>query len=113
MGLKNVELHDDATCLYGYQGDKRPQKANIIVRRKDIGGSSNDIGFELQEDGTYSAQISDYDKRRFNDQWMKDFELHYGAEQARQAFSNEGWSYVESLDNEGNVQLVGTKLGDY
>lgn len=113
FGEGKIEIHDEADYLVGYQGDKREQKANIILRRKHVGGASNDIGFELQTDGTYVAHISDYDKSRYNDNWMKNLELHYGEEQAKTAFANEGWSCIESMDEQGNVQLVGTRMGGF
>ena len=110
MGFKaeQVEDHEEAQNLYGYQGDKRAQKANIIVRRKYVGGSSNDIGFEKKEDGTYAAIISDYDRGRYNDQWMKKLESAYGQEQAKDAFTTHGWTYQETRNEEGETVLVGT-----
>lgn len=48
--------------LEGYQGDARAQKAEIIIPRRQVGGASNDVGFKKNEDGTYTALISDYDK---------------------------------------------------
>ena len=112
-GPEKVEVHDQAVALYGYQGDVRPQKANIVVRRNFVGGAANDVGWELQEDGTYAAQISDFDRHKHNQRWQDDLEMHYGVAQAKAAFSTEGWSYQESLDSEGNVQLVGQCLGGF
>lgn len=79
VGYADHEDHAEAQHLYGYQGDKRSQKANIIVRRKVIGGASNDIGFIRKADGTYEAIISEYDKGRHNKAWMKTLEKHYNA----------------------------------
>jgi hypothetical protein len=112
-GQEKVELHDQASALYGYQGDTRPQKANIIVRRKYVGSCANDIGWELQDDGTYAAHISDYDRGRHGKKWQEDLEMHYGIEQAKAAFSSEGWSYQESEDAEGNIQLLGQRMGGF
>lgn len=52
----------EALSLYGYQGDKRPETAQIIVRRKFIGGASNDLGFQKTDAG-YVAVISEFDQR--------------------------------------------------
>ena len=65
-----IEIHDKAEHLYGYVGFKRNQKANIIIRRKYVGSSANDLGFVKKEDGTYEAIISDYDKAKYNDKWL-------------------------------------------
>lgn len=56
--------------LIGYQGDKRKMTAEIVIPRAQVGAASNDIGFKRQADGTYMAIISDYDQRRYNDQWL-------------------------------------------
>jgi len=34
MGYKNIEVHEEAQNLYGYRGDKRKEKAHIIIRKK-------------------------------------------------------------------------------
>lgn len=47
--------------LYGYQGDKRVETAQIVVRRKYIGSASNDLGFQKTENG-YVPVISEYDR---------------------------------------------------
>lgn len=72
-----VEDHAEAQHLYGYQGDKRSQKAHIIIRREHVGGASNDIGFAKQADGTYEAIISQYDQGRYNKAWNNKLTQHY------------------------------------
>lgn len=80
MGFKGmIEVHEWSQSLYGYKGDVRAQKANIIIRRKFIGRASNDIGFEKMPDGTYRIWISDYDKNRFNDKWIEQLKTAYTA----------------------------------
>lgn len=59
---EHIETHKEATDLFGIGGSRRPEKANIIIRRKNVGAASNDIGFEKQSDGTYKAIVSEYDK---------------------------------------------------
>ena len=68
LGLTSseIEVHGDPIALYGYQGDVRDEKANVIVRRKFVnqklsGGASNDIGF-VKEGGKYRAIVSDFDQ---------------------------------------------------
>ena len=105
---EQIEVHKEATNLYGYQGDKRQQKANIIIRRKDVGSASNDLGFVKKEDGTYEAIVSKYDSRKYNEQWLNDVGTFHNVENAKEAFSRNGWDYTETVDNEGRIQLVGT-----
>ncbi len=52
----------DALSLYGYRGDRRPETAQIVVRRKFIGAASNDLGFQKTDAG-YVPVISEYDQR--------------------------------------------------
>ena len=56
------EEHQSAKSLYGYHGDKRSQKAHIIVRRKHVGSYANDVGF-LRRNGKYEMIISEYDRK--------------------------------------------------
>ena len=52
----------EALSLYGYQGDKRPETAQLVVRRKFIGSASNDVGFQKTDAG-YIPVISEFDLR--------------------------------------------------
>ena len=56
-----IEVHEEEVPLYGYQGDERPQKAHIVIRRKHVGSGANDVGWEKQPDGSYTAWISEFD----------------------------------------------------
>jgi hypothetical protein len=77
MGYETVEVHDEAQHLFGYQGDRRAQKANVIVRRQYVSSAANDIGWELQSDGTYLQHISDFDKGKHNTKWLNGLKDHY------------------------------------
>ena len=61
MGYK-PEIHQEAVALIGYRGDKREQKAHIVIPRKQISGASNDVGLEKQSNGKYIIHISEYDE---------------------------------------------------
>lgn len=54
------EIHKEAKSLEGYQGKKREQKAHIIIPRKQVGGASNDVGFERTKKG-FALHASAYD----------------------------------------------------
>ena len=52
-----IEAHEETVPLYGYQGDERPQRAHVAIRRQHVGSGANDVGWERSE----------YDSRhRFN-----------------------------------------------
>lgn len=64
-----VKICSKPESLKGWQGDKRTQKAHIIVPQalvnSHLGGrDSNDLGF-IQKNGKFQAIISDYDRSRW------------------------------------------------
>jgi hypothetical protein len=61
LGYRDVEEGDDLP-LYGYQGDRRPETAAIVIRRQHVGYSSNDLGFARTTEG-YTPILSEYDQR--------------------------------------------------
>lgn len=61
LGYTQVEDGQDLP-LYGYQGDRRPETAALVVRREHIGSASNDLGFAHSADG-YFPIISEYDQQ--------------------------------------------------
>ena len=76
--------------LVGFQGDYRTLdgeghtkdpnkalKADIIVRRKFVGGTSNDIGFVKGADGKFRAIISAYDSHRHGAPWLSKVKGEY------------------------------------
>lgn len=56
-----VEEHAEAQALVGYHGDKRAERAHVIVRRAHVGASANDLGWERMADGSYRSHVSRYD----------------------------------------------------
>lgn len=48
--------------LYGYQGDLRPERAQLVIRREQLTSASNDLGFVRTEKG-YAPVVSEYDER--------------------------------------------------
>ena len=70
MGYK-PEVHKNGAALVGYRGDERPEKAHIIIRRRQLDSASNDIGFVRDTSGQYRAVVSDYDRGiGFDQAWL-------------------------------------------
>lgn len=82
MGYTAQNHTKDPQPLVGYQGDYRTadghghttdaslaMKADIIIPRKQVGSSSNDIGF-VKRNGKYFPIISDFDSTRHNAAWL-------------------------------------------
>ncbi len=61
LGYTEVE-EGEALPLYGYQGDRRPETAELVVRRRYLGSASNDLGFARTPEG-FVPIISEYDQR--------------------------------------------------
>jgi len=88
FGPQKVEVHEDVTELVGYAGDRRQSRAHVVIRRRFVGTSSNDIGFELTPTG-YQAHVSDFDRSRYGADWLSElggrYEVHHAAKLARLA----------------------------
>lgn len=124
MGFDNIECTSEAKNLYGYQNDKREQTAEIVLPRRMVGGVSNDIGFKRQEDGTFEAIISDYDRsnrasaknditketRGYNADWLKKLNQRYSYHKVSKELEDLGFE-VESVTTEnGCIQMECVKV---
>ena len=83
-----VEVHETPVNLVGYQGDRRVQAANIVIRRQHVGSASNDVGFLHTATG-YQAHVSGYDHPRYGSGWISQlkgrYDAHWTAKQQRLA----------------------------
>lgn len=120
LGFKKVEVYDKAQNLRGFQDDIREDVANIILRREEVGGLSNDIGFVLQEDGTYEAIVSEYDLntmssnkneltkgiRGYGEAWQKLLTLRYSKHVIEDECKAQGYYLGETTtDEKGNLYV--------
>ena len=83
-----IEVNSVPVHLYGYHGDERPEMADIVIRRENVQGSANDIGFSTS---TGDVIISDYDRSvagalallsaqktgGYNEAWVNTLKDHY------------------------------------
>ncbi len=106
-----IEIHQQAVPLYGYQGDVRQQKANIVVRRQHVGQAANDVGWERQADGTYRGWISEYDRRhRFNDKMCNRVKQEYAYQVIARQQRARGRTVTRERLPSGELQVV---IGGY
>ena len=106
VGFKSqVEVHKTAQSLYGYKGDARNQKANIIVRRNYVGRASNDIGWERNAKGSYVSHISEFDQNKYGTEWQMNLQKYYGVELFKMEFEKKGWKYKEDVDEKNRPRL--------
>lgn len=106
-----VELHDTPQQLIDYCGrptkylDKNGDKANIIVRRKYVGGSANDLGFAKQADGTYAAIISQFDLGKHSVKWQNKLQQNYTEKVTIKTAAKQGFKFLGKKTVAGKVQL--------
>lgn len=107
VGYSKVEVHDDPTSLFGYRGDLRPQRANVVVRRQFVGALSNDLGFLRRPDGKFEAIISDYDRNRLNESWMSRLKVEYAKLTVLEYASQQGFELAKaSKGAKGDTRFV-------
>ena len=101
MGFEKseIEVNQTAKHLYGYHGDKRSDTAEIIIRQQYVnnrlsGGSSNDIGFKLQANGTYGAIISAFDSHYATKEWQGKLSAAYARQAIQQKAVKQGLRFV-------------------
>lgn len=106
---EQIEVHEQAKNLFGYRGDMRSEKAEIIIRRKNVGGSSNDIGFSRNEDGTFTAIISEFDKTKYSQSWTDKLKQNYAYQAIRlqQEAKGRQVSRTRSPDGKQRVEIKG------
>lgn len=111
-GYDKVEHHEQPQPLVDFCGrqttylDKTGDKAEIIIRRKYVGGAANDIGFKKNSDGTYGAIISQYDKGKHNAAWMADLKKRYAEKKIRKQAKIAGLSFMKKVETkEGGFKL--------
>jgi hypothetical protein len=111
QGYTDVEVHEEAVNLIGYHGDTRPEKANVIVRRKHIGTAANDLGFVKEADGTYSAIVSDYDSRKHGAVWMTGLKKAYTEKRLIKHAAKNGLKYLgkKVVNNKVQIQWMDTR----
>ena len=110
--FKEVEVHSAPTQLIDFQGkathylDESGDKAEIIIRRKHVGGAANDIGFTKDSSGNYKAIISAYDSSKHNQKWLDNLCKDYLVEKATSIMTEEGAELTESetLSN-GSIRM--------
>lgn len=123
MGFSSnmLKVSTSAQALEGYRGDKRADVAEIIIPRAHVGGAANDIGFKLQEDGTWSAIISEYDSHSgvasskskyakgttgYDALWLKRLNQRYAYHKVKDTISSQNF-FIES-ESEENGEIFMT-----
>jgi len=104
------DLHSNTIHLVGYQGDRRAQKAAIVLRRGTgfTTSVSNDIGFFWNpEKQAYEAIVSDYDSgvQRVTE-GMNKIHQRYTFRQLAKAAHLKGYTLREQPQPDGSLQVI-------
>jgi hypothetical protein len=122
FGEGNVEVHSEPVGLHGYHGDDRSQKSlrspdyappcEIVIRRRNIGMASNDIGYRRNEEGGYTAYVSEHDKSNtFTSEKRNSVFQEYTLLVAQKQLRDKNWSNFRRVKlDDGSVQLIASKL---
>jgi hypothetical protein len=106
LGFNNVEVHEGVQHLHGFRGDERVQTAEVIVRRKHLGWLSNDLGFKRNAGGTFDAIISDFDRRKYSQEWLDRLTQRYAYHAARAKLEEQGFVLTSEEQKDGKIHLV-------
>jgi hypothetical protein len=71
-----VEIHPRPVPLVDFNGIRRPEHGELVIRRQFLGEYSNDIGFERTATG-YRAHISDFDRQTYDSSWLRKLRSRY------------------------------------
>ncbi len=107
LKFENVEVHATAQHLSGYQGDRRSQTAEVIIRRKYVGRASNDIGFKRNTQGMFNAIISEYDRPKYSGKWLNRLMQRYAYHTTKSKLKEQGFELVtEETQQDERIHLV-------
>ena len=122
FGEGNVEVHEGGSALYGYTGDNRSKlevgnsdyapKCHVIIRRKHVGETANDIGYRRLDDGSYDAFISEYDQDSTFTKKRRDVVAQdYTTRVAERKLKTQGYTLKRTVEANGVIKLVATRYG--
>jgi hypothetical protein len=111
-GFKPVMAEDQIAGdqLEGYQGDKRKERAHIILPRKQVGGAANDIGFVRGADGKFSATISAYDQGRHDAKWLGTIREKFVVAKQMKEWKKQGYTEFEQTKEKDGTIVVHAKI---
>jgi ABC-type molybdenum transport system ATPase subunit/photorepair protein PhrA len=94
--------------LYGYQGDRRKETAEFVVRRQHIGSVSNDLGYTWNaQAGVYEAIVSEYDTRcAATTEIRRKIKQQYAVSKVVKEARRKGLRVVQQRNEQGQIRLV-------
>lgn len=78
-GLREVELHAEPQPLLTWRNQPVGESAEVIVRRRGIGATADDLGFLRRPNGQFEAIVSEILLGRFDRRWFAELDKRYTA----------------------------------
>lgn len=100
-----IQVHQTPKQLMGYRGDIRNEVANIIIPKVNVGSMSNDIGFVKDESGKYRAIISEFDKRKYSQQWLNKLKQNYAFHCVKRQCERSGKRVIREFLPDGKQRI--------
>jgi hypothetical protein len=91
--------------LYGYRGDRRPERANVVIRRRNISVGANDVGFAVQPDGSIGTIISEFDSHSRGQRMVNSITQQYAVLNVTRLAEAGGYTVCQEKDGVGAVHL--------
>jgi hypothetical protein len=104
----HVEVHPEGAALFGYEGRERPERAHVIIRRKELSPASNDIGFARSAEGRFVALLSEYDQQiGYDRKWLAKVQQIYKEKQTIAMARAKGYVFQgrEVVETAGGQQI--------
>ncbi len=95
----------EGLALYGFEGDRRRETAEVVIRRRHIGSVANDLGFHRSGDGSYEAIISEYDRCTRDQEILDQVRQRYAYHGVCQKAQAKGYTVVEQKGTDGVIRL--------
>lgn len=108
--IKEINKHPlvgEDLPLYGYRGDMRKEKADIVIERKELIGGSNDLGFKFNKTkGKFDMIISEYDRnQRRVTEIVNNIKKNYSAFKVEKEAKVNGFTVTKSKNKDNSIRL--------
>lgn len=103
MGFTDVEVHDSPVPVYNFAGRKTGDMAEVIIRRKHLGKTSNDIGFQRNTENAFDIIVSDADIGNYGGLWLQRLTQRYAYRVALDMLGQKDFDVVEETTDENET----------
>ncbi|MCY3003557.1 MAG: hypothetical protein NTV21_17315 [Planctomycetota bacterium] len=79
VGMREVEIHDEPQPLLSWRNQPVGESAEVIVRRRHIGATADDLGFLRRPNGQFEAIVSEILLGRFDLRWFAELDKRHAA----------------------------------